>query len=108
MFKFYFINREIIRSKTIPISLVALCRPLHRLDLMLEDVYKIPNIHKALKRGMEISNFVYVHLQLLNMMRRFTNKKELIIFCNYLHHIIKYTSSKEQLKEDVYFWWMEE
>ncbi|KAA0032269.1 uncharacterized protein E5676_scaffold1327G00190 [Cucumis melo var. makuwa] len=41
----------------------------HCLDLMLEDIYKISNICKALKRGMEISNFIYVRLGLLNMMR---------------------------------------
>ncbi|KAA0066645.1 uncharacterized protein E6C27_scaffold979G00720 [Cucumis melo var. makuwa] len=48
------------------------------LDLMLEDIYKISNIRKALKRGMEISNFIYVRPGLLNMMRRFTNQKELV------------------------------
>ncbi|TYK03327.1 hypothetical protein E5676_scaffold6571G00020 [Cucumis melo var. makuwa] len=50
----------------------------HCLDLMLEDIYKISNIRKALKRGMEISNFIYVRPGLLNMMRRFTNQKELV------------------------------
>ncbi|KAA0042353.1 hypothetical protein E5676_scaffold477G00500 [Cucumis melo var. makuwa] len=33
----------------------------HCLDLMLEDIYKISNICKALKRGMEISNFIYLY-----------------------------------------------
>ncbi|TYK16402.1 uncharacterized protein E5676_scaffold21G001970 [Cucumis melo var. makuwa] len=79
----------------------------HCLDLMLEDIYKISNIRKALKRGMEISNFIYVRPGLLNMMRRFTNQKELVRpaktrFAS-LHYIIEYASSKEQLKEDVYF-----
>ncbi|TYK04958.1 hypothetical protein E5676_scaffold143G001770 [Cucumis melo var. makuwa] len=50
----------------------------HCLDLMLEDIYKISNIRKALKRGIEISNFIYVRPGLLNMMRRFTNQKELV------------------------------
>ncbi|KAA0052326.1 hypothetical protein E5676_scaffold113G001490 [Cucumis melo var. makuwa] len=50
----------------------------HCLDLMLEDIYKISNIRKALKRGMKISNFIYVRPGLLNMMRRFTNQKELV------------------------------
>ncbi|XP_016903105.2 uncharacterized protein LOC107992036 [Cucumis melo] len=80
----------------------------HCLDLMLEDIYKISNIRKALKRGMEISNFIYVHPGLLNMMRQFTNQKELVRpaktrFATAFHYIIEYTSSKEQLKEDVYF-----
>ncbi|TYK20918.1 hypothetical protein E5676_scaffold284G00600 [Cucumis melo var. makuwa] len=35
----------------------------HCLDLMLEDIYKISNIRKALKRGMEISNFIYNNLR---------------------------------------------
>ena len=50
----------------------------HCLDLMLEDIYKISNIRKALKRGIEINNFIYVRPGLLNMMRRFTNQKELV------------------------------
>ncbi|XP_050940902.1 uncharacterized protein LOC127149443 [Cucumis melo] len=50
----------------------------HCIDLMLEDIYKISNIRKALKRGMEISNFIYVRPRLLIMMGRFTNQKELV------------------------------
>ena len=50
----------------------------HCLDLMLENIYKISNIRKALKRGMEISNFIYVRPGLLNIMQRFTNQKELV------------------------------
>ncbi|XP_031739008.1 uncharacterized protein LOC116402801 [Cucumis sativus] len=36
------------------------------------------NVMAALKRGIEISNFIYVRPGLLNMMRRFTNQKELV------------------------------
>ncbi|XP_050945491.1 uncharacterized protein LOC127150844 [Cucumis melo] len=72
----FFVNREIVRSKAAIINMVSMCCSL--LDLMLEDIYKISNIRKALKRGMEISNFIYVRPGLLNMMRRFTNQKELV------------------------------
>ncbi|XP_050941288.1 uncharacterized protein LOC127149549 [Cucumis melo] len=50
----------------------------HCLDLMLEDIYKISNVRKSLKRGMEISNFIYVCPELLYMMQRFTTQKKLV------------------------------
>lgn len=52
--------------------------PLIALDLMLEDIYKISNICKSLKRRMKISNFIYVRPGFLNMIRRFTNEKVLV------------------------------
>jgi len=50
----------------------------HCLDLMLEDIFKISNIRRTLKRAIEVSNFIYGRPGLLNMMRRYTNGQELI------------------------------
>jgi len=50
----------------------------HCLDLMLEDIFKISNIKKTLKRAIEVSSFIYCRPGLLNMMRQYTNGQELI------------------------------
>lgn len=49
----------------------------HCLDLILEDVSKISNIVRTLKRGMEIRDYIYNRPSVLDMMRCFTNQTEL-------------------------------
>nr|XP_009590669.1 uncharacterized protein LOC104087814 [Nicotiana tomentosiformis] len=50
----------------------------HCIDLMLEDIEKIPNIKKALQRAIALVGFIYRHSGVLNMMRDFTKNKELV------------------------------
>ncbi|XP_028108499.1 uncharacterized protein LOC114307307 [Camellia sinensis] len=50
----------------------------HCLDLMLEDILKIPRLKKTFERGIAIHGYIYNRLTLLNMMRRYTNLKNLI------------------------------
>ncbi|RWR92244.1 hypothetical protein CKAN_02145300 [Cinnamomum micranthum f. kanehirae] len=50
----------------------------HCLDLMLEDIFKIPSLKRAFERAIVVHGFIYNRPTLLNMMRRFTQMKELI------------------------------
>ncbi|XP_060215620.1 uncharacterized protein LOC132642440 [Lycium barbarum] len=50
----------------------------HCIDLMLEDIGKIPNIKKTLQRAIALVGFIYGHSGVLNMMRDFTKNKELV------------------------------
>lgn len=49
----------------------------HCVDLMLEDIGKIPKVKNALKRCMFMNGYIYSHISLVNMMRRFTNQRNL-------------------------------
>ncbi|RWR88718.1 hypothetical protein CKAN_01775400 [Cinnamomum micranthum f. kanehirae] len=50
----------------------------HCLDLMLEDIFKIPSLKRAFERAIVVHGFIYNRPTLLNMMMRFTQMKELI------------------------------
>ena len=50
----------------------------HCLDLMLEDIFKIPTLKRTFERGIVVHGFIYNRPTLLNMMRHFTQLKELI------------------------------
>ncbi|RWR85049.1 hypothetical protein CKAN_01389100 [Cinnamomum micranthum f. kanehirae] len=50
----------------------------HCLDLMLEDIFKIPSLKRTFERAIVVHGFIYNRPTLLNMMRRFTQMKELI------------------------------
>ncbi|RWR93420.1 LOW QUALITY PROTEIN: hypothetical protein CKAN_02266900 [Cinnamomum micranthum f. kanehirae] len=50
----------------------------HCLDLMLEDIFKIPSLKRTFERAIVVHGFIYNCPTLLNMMRRFTQMKELI------------------------------
>ena len=50
----------------------------HCLDLMLEDIFKIPRLKKTFERGIAVHNYIYNRPTLLNMMRCYTNLKNLI------------------------------
>lgn len=49
----------------------------HCIDLMLEDIGEIPRIKNVLKKSMFITGYIYNHVDVLKMMRRFTNQKNL-------------------------------
>eukprot|EP00253_Pinus_taeda_P012389 PITA_12389 len=49
----------------------------HCIDLMLEDVRKIPFVKDIVESSKSITKFIYNHTSVLILMRRFTNNKEL-------------------------------
>ncbi|XP_058202971.1 uncharacterized protein LOC131317432 [Rhododendron vialii] len=49
----------------------------HCLDLMLEDIFKLPNLKTTWERAIMIHGYIYNQPSLLNMMRQFTQRKEL-------------------------------
>ncbi|KAH1221630.1 hypothetical protein GmHk_12G034999 [Glycine max] len=53
--------------------LVARC-----IDLMLEDIGKLPLIKKAIQRAISLVGFIYSHSSTLSLLRFFTNKRELV------------------------------
>ncbi|RWR97228.1 hypothetical protein CKAN_02665000 [Cinnamomum micranthum f. kanehirae] len=48
----------------------------HCLDLMWEDIFKIPTLKRTFERGIAVHGFIYNRPTLLNMMRHFTQLKE--------------------------------
>ncbi|RVW13610.1 hypothetical protein CK203_088822 [Vitis vinifera] len=50
----------------------------HCLDLMLEDIGKLPNIKRTLERAISLNGYIYNRSGLLNMMRRFIGQRELL------------------------------
>ncbi|KAL4288400.1 hypothetical protein AHAS_Ahas19G0282400 [Arachis hypogaea] len=50
----------------------------HCLDLMLEDIGKLPLIQKTIKSAISLVSFTYSHSSTLSMLRQFTNGKELV------------------------------
>lgn len=50
----------------------------HCIDLILEDIGKIARVKRAIQRGINLVTFIYNHSLTLNIMRRFTNKSELV------------------------------
>lgn len=49
----------------------------HCLDLMLEDIGKIPRIKNTIKKCISMNGYIYNHISLVNMMWKFTNKRNL-------------------------------
>eukprot|EP00256_Glycine_max_P038787 XP_006587174.2 uncharacterized protein LOC102659927 [Glycine max] len=50
----------------------------HCIDLMLEDIGKLPLIRKTIRRAINLVGFIYVHSSTLSLLRNFTNKRELV------------------------------
>ena len=74
---------------------------------MLEDIGKLPNIKKTLKRAISLNGYIYNRLGLLNMMRRFTRQKELLrpaktSFATAFITLSQLYEQKKKLEEDVY------
>ncbi|XP_052187694.1 uncharacterized protein LOC127798276 [Diospyros lotus] len=45
---------------------------------MLEDIFKLPNMKKTFERAVMVNSYIYTRSGLVNMLRRFTDKKELL------------------------------
>ena len=50
----------------------------HCIDLILEDIGKLPNIKRTLERAISLNDCIYNRSGLLNMMRHFTGQRELL------------------------------
>ncbi|XP_050258962.1 uncharacterized protein LOC126703956 [Quercus robur] len=50
----------------------------HCIDLILEDIGKIPRIAKTLERTIQLTGYIYNHGGVLKMMREYTNQRELV------------------------------
>eukprot|EP00253_Pinus_taeda_P002491 PITA_02491 len=50
----------------------------HCVDLMLEDIGKIPTVRDIVESSKSITKFIYNHSSVLSLMRKFTNNKELM------------------------------
>ncbi|KAL0017409.1 hypothetical protein SO802_004478 [Lithocarpus litseifolius] len=50
----------------------------HCIDLILEDIGKIPRIAKTLERAIQLTRYIYNHGGVLNMMREYTKQRELV------------------------------
>ncbi|KAG5040358.1 hypothetical protein JHK82_012478 [Glycine max] len=51
----------------------------HCIDLMLEDIGKLPLIRKTIRRAINLVGFIYAHSSTLSLLRNFTNKRELTL-----------------------------
>ena len=49
----------------------------HYIDLMLEDLGKFPWIKTIVEQGRSVCKFIYNHTWVLNLMKKYTNQKEL-------------------------------
>ncbi|XP_013620220.1 PREDICTED: uncharacterized protein LOC106326833 [Brassica oleracea var. oleracea] len=49
----------------------------HCIDLMLEDIGEIPALKSAMKKCMFMNGYIYSHVPLVNMMRKFTKQRNL-------------------------------
>ncbi|KAK4283950.1 hypothetical protein QN277_000847 [Acacia crassicarpa] len=50
----------------------------HCLDLMLEDIGKLPKVKTTIQKGISLVGFIYNHSLALNTMRKYTKKTELV------------------------------
>jgi len=50
----------------------------HFIDLMLEDIFKLPHLKKALERAISVNTYIYNRTLLLNMMRDFTGQRDMV------------------------------
>ena len=50
----------------------------HCIDLMIEDIGKLPLIKNTIQRGVSLVGFIYSHSSSLSLLRQFTNNKEFV------------------------------
>ncbi|KAL4590571.1 hypothetical protein LXL04_003505 [Taraxacum kok-saghyz] len=50
----------------------------HCIDLMLEDIFKMPKLKKTLERAVAVNNYIYNRTLLLNIMREFTGQRDMV------------------------------
>ena len=48
------------------------------MDLILKGIGKFPKIAKTLERSIQLTGYIYNHGGVLNMMREYTNQRELV------------------------------
>eukprot|EP00253_Pinus_taeda_P002341 PITA_02341 len=60
----------------------------HGIDLMLEDIGKIPFLKDIVDSSKSITKFIYNHAFVLHLMRTFTNNKELEV-CSIIEPLVK-------------------
>ncbi|XP_076889611.1 uncharacterized protein LOC143540433 [Bidens hawaiensis] len=48
------------------------------IDLMFEDIFKLPHLKRTLERGIAVNTYIYNHTLLLNLMREFTGQKDMV------------------------------
>nr|KYP73846.1 hypothetical protein KK1_006503 [Cajanus cajan] len=65
----------------------------HYIDLMLEDIGKLPNIKKTIRRAISRVGFIYSHSSTLSLLRFYTNKRELV-----RHAVTRFATSFLSLK----------
>ncbi|KAK9992359.1 hypothetical protein SO802_027344 [Lithocarpus litseifolius] len=72
----YVLARKLLEAKR-PNLYWTLCAT-HCIDLILEDIGKILRIAKTLERAIQLIGYIYNHGGVLNMMREYTNQRELV------------------------------
>jgi hypothetical protein len=65
----------------------------HCIDLMLEDIKKLPLIKKTVQRTIFLVGFIYNHTSTLSLLRFYTNKRELV-----RHAVTRFATSFLTLK----------
>ncbi|XP_057418793.1 uncharacterized protein LOC130713003 [Lotus japonicus] len=65
----------------------------HCIDLMLEDIGKIPLIKKTIQRAISLVGFIYGHTSTLSLLRYYTKKRELV-----RHAVTRFATSYLTLK----------
>ncbi|GAA0141677.1 hypothetical protein LIER_35438 [Lithospermum erythrorhizon] len=50
----------------------------HCLDLMFEDIFKIDRFRVTIERAIKVNGYIYNRTKVLNIMRKFTNNKEMV------------------------------
>ncbi|RVW60189.1 hypothetical protein CK203_088214 [Vitis vinifera] len=68
----------------------------HCLDLMLEDIGKLPNIKRTLERAISLNGYIYNRSGLLNMMRQFTRQRELLRISGPLVRVFRLVDSEKK------------
>jgi len=71
----YVLDGKLLEEKT-----PSLLTPyvVHWIDLMFEDIGKLPLIKKTIQRGASLAGFIYCHSSSLSLLRQFTNKRKLV------------------------------
>ena len=69
--------REVVGKKKRPHLYWTPCAA-HCLNLILEDIGKLPHIKNTIERAISIRGYIYNRTGLLNMMKRFTEQRELL------------------------------
>ncbi|KAL5183817.1 hypothetical protein HKD37_17G047631 [Glycine soja] len=60
----------------------------HCIDLMLENIRKLPSIKNTIRRAINLVGFIYAHSSTLSLLRNCTNKRELV-----RHAITRFSTS---------------